>query len=161
LIVTGGQTRALPIQTEGGSKPTRAKLVFVLYDALHGLADPSSDYGRIFQNILATLPRDRHDFVSAEIATFLQRVPTSEVDFKCGAEFMRYRARQELWRLKDVLLNMNPLPSEPQFCYAMPFAIDLTRPTDTVEIYGYDLDRAPLQMFLVNGDVFQDVSSAL
>src|SRR5437867_3000468 len=74
---------------------------------------------------------------------------------------MRYRARQELWRLKDVLLNTNPQPPEPQFCYAVPFAIDLTRPTNTVDIYGYDLDRAPLEMFLVNGDVFQDVSFAL
>jgi hypothetical protein len=161
VLLCSGCTTTSEIPAQRASKPTIANLVFVLDDALNAIGDPSADYRSIFQNILATLPNGSQDFVKAEITEFMQRAPTSGMDFKCSAEFMRYRARQELWRLKDVLLNMNPQPPEPQFCYAVPFAIDLIRSTNTVEIYGYDLDRAPLEMFLVNGDVFQDVSSAL
>src|SRR4029077_717530 len=47
-------------------------------------------------------------------------------------------------------------------CYAVPFAIDLSQPIKTLEIYGYDLDTQPLELYLVNDDgSFQDVSSAL
>jgi len=160
-LLCSGCTTTREIPAERASKPTTANLVFLLDDALNAIGNPSADYRSIFQNILVTLPRDSQDFVKAEITSFLQRAPTSGVDFKCGAEFMRYRAQQELWRLKDILLNMNPQPPEPQFCYAVPFAIDLAQPTHAVEVYGYDLDRAPLEIFLVNGDVFQNVSFAL
>jgi hypothetical protein len=75
---------------------------------------------------------------------------------------MRYRARQELERVKDKLLNTNPQPVEPQFCYAVPFAIDLAQPIKTLEIYGYDLDTQPLELFVLNNDdSFEDVSFAL
>ena len=161
FLLYSGCTTVIAIPNEGASKPTLIDLIVVIDEAVNALANPSADYRKIFQNILATLPRDSQDFVKAQITNFLQRAPTPGADFKCGAEFMRYRARQELWRLKDILLNTNPQPPEPQFCYAVPFAVDLTRPTNTVEIYGYDLDQQPLEMFLVNSDVFQDVTFAL
>ena len=75
---------------------------------------------------------------------------------------MRYRARQELERVKDKLLNTNPDPAEPQFCYAIPFAIDLAQPIKGLDIFGYDLDTQPLELFVVNNDgSFDDVSFAL
>jgi hypothetical protein len=70
---------------------------------------------------------------------------------------MRYRARQELWRLKDKLLNSNPPPAEPQFCYAQPFVVDLSLPAKNLDVYGYDLDQMPLEMFVMNSEGFIEV----
>src|SRR5436309_593844 len=99
FLLCSGCTTTIEIPTDAASKRTHANLVFLLDDALNAIGDPSSDYRSIFQNILATLPRDSPDLVKAEITDFLQRTPTSGMDFKCDAQLMRYRARQELWRL--------------------------------------------------------------
>ena len=102
------------------------------------------------------------DFLNDDIKNFLARAPGAGADFKCGADFMRYRARQELWRLKDKLLNSNPPPAEPQFCYAQPFVVDLSLPAKSVDVYGYDLDQMPLEMFVMNSaGFFEDVTFAL
>src|SRR5262249_46143390 len=59
-------------------------------------------------------------------------------------------------------LNTNPQPARPQFCYTAPFAVDTAQPADTIEIYGYDLDQAPVEVFLMNRErFFEDVSFAL
>src|SRR6185369_5373737 len=105
-----------------------APIVFVLYDALNALADSAADYRRVLQNLLKKLPPESPQFLSGDLQKFLKRAPGAGMNFKCGADFMRYRARQELWRLKDKLLNSDPRPAEPQFCYAVPFAVDLAQP---------------------------------
>jgi hypothetical protein len=147
---------------EKSSKQTLVDTVVVIDQAINALASQSADYRKIFAHILATLPRDSQDFVRADITGFLERVPGVGADFNCGASFMQYIARQQLWRVKDKLLGTNPQPARPQFCYAVPFAVDVTMAADTLEIYGYDLDQAPLEIFIMNREgFFEDVSFAL
>lgn len=139
-----------------------AETITVLDRGETALANPSVDYRQALKSVLEGLPSGAQDFVRKDITTFLGRVPGTGADFKCSPEFIRYRARQELERVRTKLLNTNPLPVEPQFCYAVPFVIDLARPTEALEVYGYNLDTQPLELFVVNRDgTFEDVSSAL
>jgi hypothetical protein len=134
----------------------------VLEDGENSLASSAVDYRQALNRILEALPPGTPEFVRSDITTFLKRVPDTGADFECGPEFMRYRTRQELERVKDKLLNTTPDHAEPQFCYAIPFAIDLAQPVKGVDIFGYDLDTQPLELFVVNNDgSFDDVSFAL
>ncbi|HET9130735.1 MAG TPA: hypothetical protein VFO86_07305, partial [Terriglobia bacterium] len=90
------------------------------------------------------------------------RLPEEGTDLDCHPTFIRNRARQELRRIEDRLLSTDLQPPEPQFCYADPFVIDLAQPTKTLEVYGYDFDTKPLELFILNADgTFEDVSFAL
>jgi hypothetical protein len=136
--------------------------IVVLERGENALASSSADHRQALKTVLDGLPPGAPEFVRSDIMTFLKRMPDKGADFECGPDFMRYRARQELERVKDKLLNTNPQPAEPQFCYAAPFAIDLAQPAESLEIYGYDLDTQPLELFVVNNDgSFEDVSFAL
>ena len=146
----------------GGAGQLRDRAVIesvtLLDEAANALGNPAADYRKILEDVRARSPRG---FIEAQLATFLSRAPASGADFTCGEEFMRDRARQELWRLKDTLLDSDPQPPQPRFCYAVPYAVDTARPTKTVEVYGYDLDKAPLEIFVMNNDgFFQDVTFA-
>jgi hypothetical protein len=140
---------------------TLTDAVAVLERAINALATHSADYRKILQDTLSSLPRGSDDFVKNEITRFLERAPATGTDFKCSNEFLVYRARKELWRLKDTLLNANPQVAQPQLCYAAPFAVDVTQPMNTLEIYGYDFDRVPIEMVVINSDGYRDVSFAL
>jgi hypothetical protein len=147
--------------TDPPADHTLTETVVVLERAINALATSSTEYRKTLQETLATLPRNSQEFVKADITTFLRRAPDERADFKCGAEFVRYRARKELLRIKDTLLHTNPQPAQPQFCYAVPFAIDPAQPINPIEIYGYDFDRVPLQILLMDSYGFRDVSFAL
>jgi len=147
--------------TEAAADHTLTKSVLVLERATNALASPSADFRQILNNIPATLPRNSQTFLKVDVATFLGRAPDARADFRCSADFLRYKARQELLRLKDTLLNDNPQPAHPQFCYALPYALDPTRPIGPIEIYGYDFDREPLQILLMNTYGFREVTFAL
>src|SRR6266536_1799604 len=135
--------------------------VIVLERAINALTNPSADYGKTLQEVVGKLPPGTQEFVKTDINTFLKRAPSGRADFKCGDDFVRYRARKELLRIKDTLLHTNPQPAQPQFCYAVPFAIDPTRPINPIEIYGYDFDLVELQILLMDNYGFRDVSNAL
>ncbi len=149
----------------GASSPLEVgfrQTILVLERGENALTNSSVAYRQALKGVLESVPPDAQEFVRGDITTFLNRAPAGGADFECGSEFMRYRARQELERLKDKLLNLNPAPPEPQFCYAVPFVIDLARQIKTLEIYGYDLDTQPLELFVLNNDhSFEDVSFAL
>ncbi len=147
--------------TEAAADHTLTKSVLVLERAINALASPSADFRQILNNIPATLPRKSQTFLKVDVASFLGRAPDAGADFRCGADFLRYKARQELLRLKDTLLNDNPQPAHPQFCYALPYALDPTRPIGPIEIYGYDFDREPLQILLMNTYGFREITFAL
>jgi hypothetical protein len=140
---------------------TLTDTVVVLERAVSAFASPSADYRKIFQDALAALPSHSEDFVKADITTFLRRAPDAQSDFKCAPDFVRYRARKELLRLKDTLLDSAPQPARPQFCYAVPLAIDPMRPMVPIEIYGYDFDREPVQLLLMDNFGFRDVTFAV
>jgi hypothetical protein len=147
--------------TDAPADRTLTDTLVVLERAINGLATRSADYRQILQDTLSSLPRGGEDFVKNEITTFLRRAPATGADFKCNNEFLVYRARKELWRLKDTLLNANPQAPQPQLCYAAPLAVDVTQPINTLEIYGYDFDRVPIDMVVINSDGYRDVSFAL
>ena len=147
---------------ETSSKQTLVETLLVIDQATSALDNSSADPRKILEGMLATLPPNSRDFVRADITSFLDRMPAAGADFKCGTRFLQYTARQQLWRVKDKLLNTNPQPAQPQFCYAAPFAVDTVQPTDALEIYGYDFDQAPLEIFIMNREgFFEDVSFAL
>jgi hypothetical protein len=69
-----------------------------------------------------------------------------------------------LWRLRDVVLDVQTRPVEPVVCYAAPFAIDLERARTTgqvVDLYGYDFDAATVQLVAITPDGFTDVTPSL
>ena len=143
---------------------TRTDAVLILDEAIHLLGDPSSDYRKVLLDAVAALPGNAQGEVSGEIHRFLSRVPPTGSEFRCTTDFVRLRARQSLWRLRETLLDEKPAPVRPAVCYAAPFALDLTQlqtAETLLDIYGFDFDTASLQMVLVTSDGYQDVTSAL
>jgi hypothetical protein len=128
--------------------------------ALHALSAPNAEPRAILANAVTELAR-REGSTAATIQNFLTRAPAIGSDFKCGADFVRHRARKMLVGIKADLFGTGSDPVQPQACYATPFALDLTRQADALEIYGYDFDRTAVQMFLVASDGVRDVSSSL
>jgi hypothetical protein len=135
--------------------------VFALDRAIDALTDPSSDFRTVLQGLKVRLPPGGNGAVAATIDRFLDRAPARSADFHCSTDFVRLQARQELIRIEEALLGTASAPAEPQFCYAAPFVVDPRLPSNTVEIYGYDFDRVPLQMVLVTDKEYHDVSGAL
>jgi hypothetical protein len=64
-------------------------------------------------------------------------------------------------RIKDVLLDAAPEPAHPQFCFAVPVAIDARRAPGPLDIYGYDFDRDDMQVLLMNTFGFRDITFAV
>ena len=161
LLLCSQQSTAMFASGEGQQRdqvPTGT--LTVLDEATGALGNPAADYRKVLGDALSGSPRQ--GLLRTQLAAFLKRAPARAADFKCGAEFMRDRAREELWRLKDTLLDASPQPAQPRFCYAVPFAIDASRPTNAIEVYGYDLDKMPIEIFVMNSDgYFQDVTFAL
>jgi hypothetical protein len=126
------------------------------------LENPAADVRQSLKSVLDGVPPDAPEFVRRDITTFLTRLPEKGAELECHPDFIRNRAHQELQRIENRLLNTDLEPSEPQFCYAVPFAVDLAQPARTLEIYGYDFDAQPLELFILNADgTFEDVSFAL
>jgi hypothetical protein len=137
--------------------------LLVIDEAIVSLHRPSGDPRQILQHVLNALPSNSNDTKRA-IREFLGRIPAPDADFLCGADFLRYRVRKEFDRIKDTLLNNLPQPAEPQLCYAVPFAVDMLSNDarqHSLELYGYDFDRAPLEIVLVGTSGFADVTFAL
>ena len=160
VLILGLAAASLSTCTRAPNDPLSAT-VFALDRAIDALTDSSSDFRTVLQGLKARLSPGVDGAVGAAIDRFLDRAPAASGDFHCSSEFVRLRARQELMRIEERLLGTASAPAEPQFCYAAPLVVDLTRPSNTVEIYGYDFDRVPLQIFLVTDEAHYDVTSAL
>ena len=135
----------------------------VLDNAIHRLAAPGADVRRVLRDADAELTGDDDDRTRVGIQAFLARMPAGRRGFICSDEFLRRRASKAMWRLRDGVANVALDPVEPAVCYASPFGIDAARVADVpvVDVYGLDLDTAPLQLVLVNRNGYQDVTSAL
>jgi hypothetical protein len=153
---------AVPAARE--TDPTLADTLSVLDLAIQRLGNPSADYAATLREALMALPPAAEPSVRSEIRAFLDRLPAPGPEFRCSADFVRGRARYTLRRLRDTVLNEAPPPVEPAACYAVPFAVDAAHAratTTSVEIYGFDFDRVPLQMVMVDPDGYKDVTSEL
>jgi hypothetical protein len=143
---------------------TRIATLRVLDDAVRGLGRVDSEYQQVLRGAIARLPSNSDPRASAQLRTFLARLPPPGATFQCSEDFIRARAEQLLWRLRDVVLGIQTRPVEPSVCYAVPFAVDLTRArttADVVDIYGYDFDATNLQLVVVTPDGFVDVTPSL
>jgi hypothetical protein len=134
---------------------------FVLDEAIRVLGHSNAEYRTILKQTEAKLSRSDAQSIKEDLDRFLRRVPAASSDFKCNADFLRRKARQEMVRLKEILLTGSSQPAEAEVCYAAPFAVDMRRLPDTLEIYGYDFDRVAMEMFLVDPTDYRDVSFAL
>jgi hypothetical protein len=133
-----------------------------LEEAAIALASSDADYRMVLGTTLDRLPRGSENPALTEITSFLERAPNPGPDFRCSPDFMLDRARRELRRVKDVLLNLGPRPVEPQVCYTAPVALDMSRAQRALEIYGFDFDQVPLEVFTSSREgFFADVSFAL
>jgi len=155
LLILRSTASAVPLQ-----KPIPHETVLVLDEAVRALGNPSLDYSVVMKRALSKLPAGE-DSVKNGINRFLSRAPAPGSDFKCGAEFLRRRARGELVAMRDALLNSTAEAVQPEVCYALPFAVDMSRLPNAIEIYGYDLDQISVEMFLVSPIAYTDVSFAL
>ena len=133
--------------------------VVVLERALSALAQPSVDYRRVMRRAAETFPSG--SVVRTRIDTFLRRVPQSRKGFMCSSEFVVDRARSELIRIKDAVLDANPEPRHPAFCVTDPVAIDAALPPDRIEVYGFDFDTEDIQVSVMNAHGFHDVTFAV
>jgi len=147
-----------------GSAQSRIAPLRALDTAIRQVNQPESDYRKILGEAAATQAPGADDRMSAQIQRFLTRLPTPGTEFRCSEEFLRSRARDLLWRLRDVVLDVQTRPTEPVVCYATPFAVDLDRARtsgDVVDIYGFDFDATVLQLVVITPDGFRDVTSSL
>jgi hypothetical protein len=138
-----------------------ARTVLALDRGIDALTDSSADFRAVLHATVSGLPPGAGADVAAAIRRFLDRAPTPGADFRCGEEFVRLRARQELIRLEDKVLGTGAEATVPQFCYATPYAVDPAMAPKTVEFYGFDFDLVPMQMVLVTTDGYRDASAGL
>ena len=165
LLALATSTTVTPAaQSEPPADETLADTLRVLDNAIHLLGDPSSNYRKVLLDTIATVPGSADDRVRADVRTFLARAPQPGPEFRCSVDFVRSRARKALLRLRDTLRHDYVGPVEPAVCYAVPFALDLTRAQTTggwLDIYGYDFDRVSAEMVLVSAAGYRDVTAAL
>lgn len=136
----------------------------VLDRAIYQLGEPSSNYRKVLLDTVAALPAKADDAVRVDVRTFLARAPGPGSDFKCSLDFVRFRARLALLRIRDTLRKDYIGPLEPAVCYAAPYALDVTRARTAgrwLDIYGYDFDRVTPEMILVGREGYRDVTAAL
>jgi len=142
-------------------EPALAATVLVLDESIRAMGDSTADAREILRGIAPRL-RASAKPIAASIDRFLRRIPArTSADFVCGEDFVRTRAREELVRIRETVLGFTPSALEPRFCYATPNAIDASYPPSVVELYGFDFDAAPVEMFLVSDSGYKDVSAAL
>jgi hypothetical protein len=134
--------------------------VVALEQAVNALARPASDPRKVLRDVRMNLRASSHEFIETDIAAFVRRMPDPRTGVKCSAAFLRDRARKELLRVKDVLLDANPQTAHPEFCSADPAAIDAAKPARSIDVYGYDFDREPIQVLLMNDHGFLDATFA-
>lgn len=136
----------------------------VLDQAIRSVGQPQADYRKALGDASAALASMPDGPARGGLDAFLKRIPTHGPDYQCSDEFIRARARAMLWRLRDLVLDVQVRPLEPVVCYAVPFAVDLDRAQasgQVVDIYGYDFDATTLQLVVITPDGFTDVTPSL
>jgi hypothetical protein len=143
---------------------TQTSVIRIVDQAIRALGDPSSDYRKVVADAATVLPGDAEDSTRVAVRRVLARMPEPDADFRCSADFVRAQARKALLRIRDTLLNVSSDRGEPAVCYAVPFAIDLTRVNTAnrwLHIYGYDFDTVAPEIIVVTRDGHRDITPAL
>jgi hypothetical protein len=142
-----------------------AQAVDQMNNAINAMANANADWETIVKNLENSLPTTIDQTIKTEISqTLLRAESTAGTEFKCGADFVADRVREHLLRIKAELLKQTPPPVEPTFCNVVPLALDMNLPPERrnlIEIFGYDMDTANVQVLVQNGAAFSDLSSRL
>jgi hypothetical protein len=163
LFLTFSVGAALPPRPFSG-RDSLIETTHLLEDAIRSLDKSSAQPRKIIEHTLRALPPEGNAAVRQSVREFLLRLPVAKEELVCGPDFLRSRAQQEFSRIKESFLNGPAEPLEPAACYSAPFLIDLTRnpePQGTLDLFGYDFDRVPLELVLVHNGSFIDVTHAL
>jgi hypothetical protein len=164
VFASGQGLAAAAQQRDDPEDIQRTSVIRALDRGVQRLAGSDADYRIALRETLRALPPAFKESIGRDIDAFLTRAPGTGADFKCSAAFVRDRARKELGRIRDTLVGAQSRPLEPEFCYALPYAVDTSQIPGqhrTVELYGYDFDRVPLELFLVEDGGHPDVTFAL
>lgn len=164
LIAPGTGTRAQARSQTAAQRDALVQTFRAIDAAIEALGQSSSDYRTIVSNALAALPAGANDDLRSRMVTFLNRAPQPGPDLRCSADFLRARARAMLLGLRDSLLALGSMRTEPVVCYATPFALDSRKvqtASGSIEIFGFDFDASAPQLVMVTGDAPVDVTSAL
>jgi hypothetical protein len=163
-LLTGAPVFSLARIQHAPAVGSRVATLRVLDQAIRLINQPESDFRKILRDAAAALPANADERAGRQLRTFLTRIPTPGPEYKCSDEFVRARALDRLWRLRDVVLDVQTRPIEPVVCYAVPFAVDLDHAQtagEVVDVYGYDFDATTLQLVVLTRDGFTDVTPSL
>lgn len=139
--------------------------VNVIDNAIADLSFESANWREIMEKAINDLPSDIQSTIRTEMSDLLNRaVAATGAEVRCDTDFLRNRLAQGLQNLKAKLLNQEPPPLEPQLCNVIPLAVDMGLSPDRrnkIEFYGYDFDKAKIEVLLENSNGTLDVSNTL
>ncbi|MBC7920284.1 MAG: hypothetical protein H7Z75_04265 [Ferruginibacter sp.] len=163
LLLTGGC--GVFDKIRGTIKDTVAETTAALDDAIDQLSGQSANWQQTLRELTDKLTDEAQSTVRNEVNNLVNRaVATTGTEFRCDADFLRNRLRQELMRIKSNLLRQ-PVPLlEPVMCQVVPAGIDLSLDANRrgkAEFFGYDFDRTAIKVYLSNGTQKIDVTHAL
>lgn len=124
-----------------------------LDSAIDRLGDLSADWQAILAETRDKLVGEAQSTLRNEVNNLLNRtIGAAGAEFRCNADFLRTRVRQELMRIKARLLHQDVPAPEPALCSVTPPAVDLSLDParrSLLEFFGYDLDRTDVHVFHV------------
>ncbi len=144
------------------------KAVKTLDDAIFNLGNANVDWQRIVEETRDKLTDEAQSTVRNEVSNTLTRaIGASGMEFRCNADFIRVRVRQDLIQIRAKLTGETPPVTIPVVCQINPtIGIDLNpasarRPA--LEFYGYDFDAdiKPTVHLLSRDGTLKDVSEHL
>ena len=88
--------------------PGLRRTILILECGENALASSSVGVRQVLNGVVEALPDGTQEFARNDIMLFFKAFSGYSSRLQCGREFLRYRARQELARVEDKLLNTSP-----------------------------------------------------
>jgi hypothetical protein len=136
-------------------KDISTETLSTLDNAIDALSKESADWQDILNKTTEQLTDEAQATIRNEVSSVLSRsIAKTGVELRCNTDFIRYRVRDALIRIKLKFLNKPVPPVEPKLCNIDPEAIDkesVPKNVKSLNFYGYDFDFAEgLGVFLEN-----------
>jgi hypothetical protein len=146
LFMSGCQLRDIPPDIAVGIET-------LLDDAIDKLADQSEDWRATLEELESKLIEEGQDTLRNEVSNLISRsIAQAGVEFRCNVKFMGDYVRVGLIRIAAQFFGRDGPQVEPEFCNAVPIAVDRESVPDNVkqlEFYGYNFDQdTDLRVFL-------------
>ncbi len=149
----------------GSVTPRLTDAVTILDDAIDTLDSNSKQWQQVLRDTQRELVEAGQSTLSNEVSNLLSKsLSDVGIEAKCYTDFMRDRVKDDLKRIRANLTNES-ITLKPVFCKPTPSSInfDLVEQgrVNSIEIAGYNLDSANIQVFLDNGQRKYDFTTAL